>query len=67
MITERRLPTPKKGLTDFAQIITLLNLLDTIEAQYSIPFLHTDPRMAAHKGKHRSEVDRSNEFLLSID
>jgi hypothetical protein len=61
------LPTPKKGLTDFAQIITLLNLLDTIEAQYSIPFLHTDPRMAAHKGKHRSEVDRSNEFLLSID
>lgn len=52
------LPTPKKGLTDFEQVTTLLTLLDKVEAEYSIPFLHIDPRLAAQNGKHKSEIDR---------
>ena len=60
------LPTPKKGLENSEQVLTLLTLLDKIEAQYEIPFLHRDPRIDLQKGKHRSEVDRSNEFLLNI-
>lgn len=48
------LPTPKKGLTDFDQVSTLLTLLDKVEAEYSIPFTHTDPR--SPNGGHKSEM-----------
>jgi len=58
------LPTPRKGLENFDQVITLLNLLDKIEAQYSIPFIHSDPRTAFRRG-HKSQDNRTNEFMLS--
>lgn len=49
------LPTPKKGLETFEQVETLLTLLDKVEAEYSIPFMHIDPRVATHHG-HKSEA-----------
>ena len=36
-------PTPKQGLSDEAHIIKVLDLLDKIEAEYSLPF-QPDPR-----------------------
>lgn len=50
------LPTPKKGITTFDQVITLLNLLDAIEAEFSIPFGETDPRyinITGHKSNYK--------------
>jgi len=44
------LPTPRKGLTSWEQVETLLKLLDDVEAEYSIPFMHRDPRISeGHK------------------
>ena len=60
------LPTPKKGITSPDQIVTLLNLLDKIEKDYSIPFMHTDPRSSLQVGLHKSQANRSNEFLLDV-
>lgn len=53
------LPTPKSGkLTEPDDIIKVLNLLDKVEKDYSIPFMHKDPRTnTGHKG----QADRSNE------
>lgn len=59
------LPTPKKGLESFEQVTTLLDLLDRVEAEYSIPFLHIDPRLATQNGKHKDQVQRDNQFLLT--
>jgi hypothetical protein len=50
------LPTPRKGIESFEQINTLLTLLDRVEAEYSIPFLHPDPRTP--HGAHRSALVR---------
>ena len=58
------LPTPKKGLTTNEQIVTLLNLLDRVEAKYSIPFSEPDPRMKHQMGINAKDMDRSNEFML---
>lgn len=53
------LPTPKSGkLTEGADIVTLLNLLDKVEANYNVPFMHDDPRKSSG---HKSQTDRSNE------
>ena len=53
------LPTPKSGkLTDPDDIVKVLNLLDKVEKDYSIPFMHTDPRQSTG---HKSQSDRSNE------
>ena len=60
------LPTPKKGITSPDQMVTLLNLLDKIEKEYSIPFMHTDPRSSPQAGLHKSQVNRNNEFLLDV-
>lgn len=49
------LPTPKKGLETFEQVEILLKLLDGVEAEYSIPFMHIDPRMATHTG-HKNDI-----------
>ena len=57
------LPTPKKGMQTAQQVITLLTLLDSIEAEFSIPFGETDPRLINAKG-HKGSTDRSNEFML---
>jgi hypothetical protein len=46
-------PTPKQGLSDEAHIDKVLKLLDSIEAEYSLPF-QNDPRVLA--GVHKSEI-----------
>ena len=58
------LPSPKKGISTDEQLITLLNYLDSVERQFDLPFI-PDPRAAMQKG-HKSEMDRRNEFLLSL-
>ena len=60
------LPSPKKGLASNEQLIMLLNYLDSVEKQFDMPFM-VDPRTDFQRGKHRSEVDRSNAFLLGIN
>ena len=60
------LPSPKKGITSDDQILQLLNLLDEVEARFSIPFGTSDPRLQVQHDLHRSQIDRSNEFLLDI-
>lgn len=57
------LPTPKSGkLSEPDDIVKLLNLLDKVEANYSVPFMHTDPRKTTG---HKDQVDRSNERSLT--
>lgn len=52
------LPTPKSGkLSNPDDIIKVLNLLDKVEKQYSIPFMHTDPRRSTG---HKDQTDRTN-------
>ena len=53
-------PTPKQGLIVPSDIVQVLDLLDKIEAEFSLPFL-PDPR--GNEG-HRSKIDRSNERQL---
>jgi len=53
-------PTPKQGLAVPSDIVKVLDLLDKIEAEFSLPFM-PDPRGSdGHKGK----IDRSNERQL---
>ena len=59
------LPSPKKGISTDEQLITLLNYLDSVDKQFDMPFI-PDPRAAMQTGKHRSEVDRTNQFLLDV-
>lgn len=47
-------PTPE-GMT------AILDVLDAIEALYSVPWSEDDPRVQWNRGLHRSEVDRSNQ------
>lgn len=58
------LPTPKKGIEKPGDVVRLLDILDKIEAQFSIPFLHQDPRNVHRKG-HKSKADLSNEFMVT--
>ena len=48
------LPTPKQGGHTPEQLAALLNLLDQIEAEFSIPFGDPDPRMLS--GVHKSQI-----------
>jgi hypothetical protein len=57
-------PSPKKGGHTPMQMVHLLNLLDKVEAKFSIPWMHRDPRLALQEGVHKSAMDRSNEFAL---
>jgi hypothetical protein len=57
------LPTPKKGISDPKDVVRLLDMLDKIEAQFSIPFLHQDPRNVYRTG-NKSKMNMSNEFML---
>ena len=61
------LPSPKKGITSADQIVLLLNLLDDVEARFSIPFGTQDPRLQMQQDLHRSQIDRGNNYLLDID
>jgi hypothetical protein len=53
-------PTPKQGLAIPSDIVKVLDLLDKIEAEFSLPFM-PDPR--GSEG-HRGKIDRSNERQL---
>lgn len=57
------LPTPKQGISDPKDVVRLLDMLDKIEAQYSIPFIHDDPRNVYRTG-NKSKIDRTNSFML---
>ena len=56
------LPTPKKGIENEGQLLRLMNLLDSTEAKYSIPFGPPDPRMKA--GVHKSKINRDDNQLV---
>ena len=57
------LPTPKKGITTDEQVITLLNLLDAIETEFSLPWV-PDPRTKFQKGS-RETMNRTTSFMLA--
>jgi hypothetical protein len=50
-------PTPRKGLSEPAHITQVLDLLDAVERDFSLPFTGGDPRI---KGKHLSELPIPN-------
>jgi len=54
-------PTLRQGGLDTAQLTTILSLLDSIEAAFSLPFPAGDPRPDWDRGLHKSELNRSNE------
>lgn len=58
------LPSPKQGNYTPGQVVQLLDLLDQVEAKFSLPFL-VDPRSELQRGVHRSEMDRSNGYMLT--
>jgi hypothetical protein len=58
------LPKPSK-ITSPHDVVRLLDLLDAFEQEYSIPFLHADPRAELQMGVHKGAVDRSNGFALT--
>jgi hypothetical protein len=57
------LRSPKQGISDPSDVVRLLDFLDVVEKQFSIPFLGTDPR-SQFQPLHRKEVNRSNDFML---
>ncbi len=58
------LPTPKKGGHTPKQVVDLLDLLDSVDTKFSLPFI-PDPRAELQRGVHRSQMDRSNEYTLT--
>ena len=52
------LPTPRKGLRSADDVVTLMNLLDAVEAEFSIPFGETDPRYEGLRGPKRTNVPK---------
>ena len=58
-------PTPKQGLSKPDDIVTVLNLLDSIEAEYSIPF-GMDPREGHQRGVPKAEVRHDNWRQLEL-
>jgi len=50
-------PTPKQGLSEPAHITQVLDLLDAVERDFSLPFVGGDPRI---KGKHYSDLPIPN-------
>jgi hypothetical protein len=55
------LPKPS-AITAAGDVVTLLGLLDSIESQFSLPFVGGDPRLVL--GTHKGEMNRSNEFMI---
>ncbi len=58
-----KIPTPKQGLSKADDIVAVLNLLDSIEAEYSIPF-GTDPRIRG--GERKADLPLQNWDQLSF-
>jgi len=60
-----RVPTPKQGLSKPDDIVTVLNLLDSIEAEFSIPF-GVDPRAASQNGLRKTDIRTDNWYQLEM-
>ncbi len=60
-----KVPTPKQGLSKADDIVTVLNLLDSIEAEFSIPF-GIDPRAASQNGLRKTEIRTDNWYQLEF-
>ena len=58
------LPKPSQ-ITEPSDVVRLLDLLDSIEAEFTLPLVGIDPRSVYQTGKHRSEINRSNSFMLT--
>lgn len=54
-------PTIRQGGITPAQLSAVLDLLDTIEGAFSLPFPPGDPRVEWDRGLHRSALPRNNE------
>jgi len=48
------------GTPSARQLTQILDLLDTIEGAYSLPFVEGDPRVEWNAGLHRDDVVRGN-------
>lgn len=57
------LPKPTE-LGKPGEIVRVLDILDAVEKEHSLPFVGTDPRLAYQSG-HKTSTDRSNEFMLT--
>jgi hypothetical protein len=56
---------PKPSLiVEPVDVVRLLDLLDSIETQFSLPFVGVDPRLAYQVGTNKRDMNRSNEFML---
>ena len=55
------IPPIRDAELDHSQLSRVLDLLDSIESAYSLPFPEGDPRVEWDRGLHRSEVQRNNE------
>jgi hypothetical protein len=51
-------PTPKKGLSDPDDVERVLNVLDKVEAEFSVTFPSGDPR--SQPGVYKDDLNRSN-------
>lgn len=51
-------PTPKQGFSSVDEVEIVLNLLDKIEADFSLPFVGGNPN--SEQGVHSNDVNRSN-------
>jgi hypothetical protein len=58
------LPKPS-AITTPDNVVRLLDLLDAIEAEFSLQFPGNDPRLAYQIGKNKNEMDRSNSFMMN--
>lgn len=54
-------PPLRAGGVSPHQLARILDLLDTIEAAFSLPWPPGDPRVEWQRGVHRTEMDRTNE------
>jgi hypothetical protein len=57
----RDIPPIRGGELTSPQLARALNLLDSIESAYGLPFPEGDPRVEWSTGLHRSKVERGNE------
>jgi hypothetical protein len=55
------IPPLRAGAVTAMQLAQVLDLLDTIESAFNLPFAEGDPRVEWNRGLHTSQVIRSNE------
>jgi len=59
------LPTPKNGINQPADVVRLLDLLDRVEAEFSLPFAAPDPRPIPRRITAEDHTDLSNSRMLT--